>query len=140
MFKICPSCGEKNPESAIICSSCMEDISSVTPQEEKEEPKAVVVFEGKEYEITSPCIIGRSEFLKEVLLYHKTISRKHLKIYFEKGSWFVEDLNSTNGTYLNGERLKMRQKLQNQDIIGLGKSFEITFLINASSKIKKTSN
>ncbi len=132
MFKICPSCGGKNPESAIICSNCIEDISSVTPQEENNEnkPTALVIFEGKEYKIESPCIIGRNEFLKEILSEYKTISRKHLKIYFEEGSWFIEDLNSTNGTFLNGEPIKNKHILKNEDVIGLGQTHKLIFILN----------
>lgn len=40
---------------------------------------------------------------------------------------FIEDLHSTNGTYINGHMIKSRQKLQDHDVIAIGK-FRILFL------------
>ena len=40
----------------------------------------------------------------------KSVSRIHARISREDGSYYLEDMNSTNGTYLNGEQLEYRQK------------------------------
>jgi pSer/pThr/pTyr-binding forkhead associated (FHA) protein len=34
----------------------------------------------------------------------ETVSRRHARIYEQAGHWIVEDLNSTNGIYVNGKR------------------------------------
>jgi len=39
------------------------------------------------------------------------VSRRHARFVQEKDSWFLEDLGSTNGTYLNGERISPNQKM-----------------------------
>ena len=38
------------------------------------------------------------------------ISRNHARITREEGQYYIEDLNSRNGTYLNGELLSYKQK------------------------------
>jgi hypothetical protein len=60
------------------------------------------------------------------------ISKKHAVIRIHKGSFYIEDCGSTNGTRLNGNRVKNKpEKLHDKDIIALG-NYEFTFLTPAS--------
>ena len=45
---------------------------------------------------------------------NETVSRMHARITKEGDAYYLEDLNSTNGTYLNGERLSYREKVKIQ--------------------------
>lgn len=47
------------------------------------------------------------------------MSRLHARIFVENGVWNVQDLGSTNGTHINGERVVNRQ-LQDGDVLQLG--------------------
>ncbi len=49
-------------------------------------------------------------------------SRQHCKVLCEGGRWFLQDLESANGTLLNGKPVHGRESLQHEDIIGIGKS------------------
>jgi pSer/pThr/pTyr-binding forkhead associated (FHA) protein len=49
-----------------------------------------------------------------------SVSRTHLLLEQLGGSWFVEDLGSRNGTYLNGQRINGRRVVQPGDEIRLG--------------------
>jgi pSer/pThr/pTyr-binding forkhead associated (FHA) protein len=54
------------------------------------------------------------------------VSRRHARIVYQNGQYFIEDLGSTNGTFVNrGRRLLPghRQVLQNGDEIIVGKTF-----------------
>ena len=54
------------------------------------------------------------------------ISRKHARIFYQEGNWFIEDMGSVNGTFVNkGARLlpKRPAELHNGDEIILGKIF-----------------
>jgi hypothetical protein len=51
-----------------------------------------------------PFIIGRDSDA-DVRLMHNKISRHHARVHFEGGQWWIADLNSRNGTYLDGARL-----------------------------------
>ena len=60
------------------------------------------------------------------------ISKTHAVIRIIKGSFFIEDCGSTNGTKLNGRRINAKpQKLGYNDVIGLG-NHEFTFLFPSS--------
>lgn len=50
----------------------------------------------------------------------RSIGRKHCLFTLDAGRYFVEDLNSTNGSYLNGQRLLDKQEIKNGDRITLG--------------------
>lgn len=53
-----------------------------------------------------PYIIGKSESSCDFCIDSAVVSRVHLRIVEELDDYFVEDLNSTNGTFLNGEQIK----------------------------------
>ncbi|MDX1520667.1 MAG: FHA domain-containing protein, partial [Anaerolineae bacterium] len=50
------------------------------------------------------------------------ISRRHARIYQQDGDWFIEDLNSTNGTRLNRNKLTPQTSttLRHEDVIRFG--------------------
>ena len=47
-------------------------------------------------------------------------SQIHLRIYSRGGGYYVEDMNSTNGTFLNGSQLDGAAELQHLDRIQIG--------------------
>lgn len=53
-----------------------------------------------------PYIIGKSQYSCDFCIDSAVISRVHLRILEELDDIFVEDLNSTNGTFVNGEKLE----------------------------------
>jgi ABC-type multidrug transport system ATPase subunit/pSer/pThr/pTyr-binding forkhead associated (FHA) protein len=55
------------------------------------------------------------------------ISRKHARLLLQGGQYYVEDLDSSNGTFINGERLVTSRKLEVGDIIGLGKLVNLEY-------------
>jgi len=48
------------------------------------------------------------------------VSRNHAKITCNEGVYWIEDLNSTNGTLLNGRKILSAEKLKDGDLINLG--------------------
>ena len=49
-------------------------------------------------------------------------SRRHARLFIDQGIWWIEDLESANGTTVNSRPLKGRRKLAHEDTIGIGKS------------------
>ena len=73
----------------------------------------------------SQVYIGRDPEC-EVHIPTTTISRQHVRIFCRGEEYHVEDLDSTNGTYINGVKIK-RCILRNNDQITVG-DITITFL------------
>jgi hypothetical protein len=76
-----------------------------------------------------PFIVGRTE--GNLLIPAPSVSRKHLQITFDPGSqsYFVTDLNSSNGTTVNGQRVTPLQPVQlvGGAMLGLGPSVVVRF-------------
>lgn len=66
-------------------------------------------------------VIGRDGVRCQVVLDDPTVSAEHAAIVFEHGRFVLYDLASTNGTFLNGQRIQ-RQMLYDGDEIRLGNS------------------
>jgi pSer/pThr/pTyr-binding forkhead associated (FHA) protein len=73
---------------------------------------------GMVFPLESRLTIGRGEE-NDIRLIHSTVSRHHTLVYLEEGQPFVQDMESRNGTYLNGERVE-RAALSSGDIVWVG--------------------
>ena len=71
-------------------------------------------------------VIGRDEAEADVLIDNPSVSRRHAQIRQEGSGWVVEDLGSSNGTFLAGDKIEGAERLALGDEIGLGK-FSIVF-------------
>ena len=71
--------------------------------------------------IRSDLTIGRKDD-NSIVLADQHVSGNHAKIIVRNDSLFIEDLNSTNGTYLNGNKISGKMKLTNKDEIKIGTS------------------
>jgi pSer/pThr/pTyr-binding forkhead associated (FHA) protein len=62
-----------------------------------------------------------SEPACEIVIVHPTISGRHASLRAKEGKFFLTDLDSTNGTYLNQERNSIsREEIKDNDLIRLG--------------------
>ncbi|HEX6161277.1 MAG TPA: FHA domain-containing protein, partial [Thermoanaerobaculia bacterium] len=66
------------------------------------------------------CRIGRDQMV-ELQIMDSSLSRHHADIIGRDGRFFVHDLNSANGTYVNGERVREDRQLADGDIIRVGR-------------------
>ena len=98
--------------------------------------KALLRYEDKPGETRSfelpatQVLIGRDD--SATLPFRKTgVSRLHARIVFDGKSYFVEDMKSTNGTFVNGRPIQ-RHKLQNFYVISFGRTAEMVFLVGGA--------
>ena len=57
-----------------------------------------------------PCVIGKDGERVDKIIREQSVSRVHLKVYNQGDDYYVEDQNSTNGTFINDEMLDPFQK------------------------------
>jgi FHA domain-containing protein len=50
------------------------------------------------------------------------VSQQHARFFERDGAWYVEDLGSTNGTYLNDQRVTQAAEVHPGDVVRLGKT------------------
>ncbi len=92
-------------------------VVSPTPRyilEVREGPLAGKVFRLEGY----PVVLGRRESC-DIVLPDESVSRRHARLELQKGGWVVTDLNSSNGTFVNGVRVRSTS-LSPGDTVKLG--------------------
>ena len=110
-------------------------------------PKMIVSIDGvviKEVQLTKDrTSLGRRPY-NDIVIDNLAVSGEHAVLQMSGTEVYVEDLNSTNGTYVNGKAVK-KQRLQNSDTVEIGKykiryvneaadaGFEKTMMIKAGS-------
>lgn len=72
---------------------------------------------GRAFTLDRPATILGKEPSCDIVLSDKTISKRHARITRERDGLYLSDLNSLNGTHLNGKRITAALKLQNGDSI-----------------------
>ncbi|MCB0193152.1 MAG: FHA domain-containing protein [Anaerolineae bacterium] len=67
------------------------------------------------------AVMGREEGL-EIVLQDPESSRRHARVYWQAGHYIIEDMGSTNGTFVNGIQITGPQFLNAGDSIGIGQT------------------
>lgn len=82
-------------------------LASTSIEQLPSSPKALLRFAGGVHVLTkSVFVIGRGKDIADLFIDDDRVSREHVAVIFAGGEFFVEDLESTNGTFVNGERTK----------------------------------
>jgi len=75
----------------------------------------------------------------DIVLADKAISRKHAEVFYRDSQWFIRDLGSSNGTFINEQRITEPIPLKNNDQIRCGATV-LLFVSNQESWILDKSN
>ena len=101
-------------------SEYAEELEEVAELEVIEEHLLLYVLDGSLKEKTMsahiPCVIGRRE--TDIILPDPMVSKTHAAIQVVNGKLLLIDLNSTNGTTVNGQRIKQHE-IREGDIVGI---------------------
>ncbi|GAB4521738.1 MAG: hypothetical protein Fur0018_02550 [Anaerolineales bacterium] len=82
---------------------------------------------GKIFELNQPEIsIGR-DVSNDFIINDVEISRRHARLYLQGTQYIIEDLGSTNGTFINGQRLSGPHVLRSGDVVLLGENVTLVF-------------
>lgn len=101
--------------------------------------KLVVSLDGvviKEVQITKDkTTLGRRPY-NDIVIDNLAVSGEHGVLQMVGNDVFIEDLNSTNGTYINGKAVK-KQLLAHNDTVEIGK-YKIKYLVDEGNDYEKT--
>jgi pSer/pThr/pTyr-binding forkhead associated (FHA) protein len=98
-------------------------------------PKMIVSIDGvviKEVQLTKDrTTLGRRPY-NDIVIDNLAVSGEHAVLQMAGNDVYLEDLNSTNGTYVNGKAVK-KQLLQNGDAVEVGK-YKIKFINDSAGE------
>jgi len=129
----CLRCGATNIGMTDICLLCQAPLPAQAPvqpatlvQRESIQPEAawhLVVVKGpsagRQYRLGERLSLGR-DFSSDIQLNDGQVSRKHAVIQRIQDAYVVVDQGSTNGTYVNGQRISKPTLLAHGTIIAIG--------------------
>src|SRR4030042_999250 len=82
---------------------------------------------GTVYALESDQIgIGRDSS-NEIAINDAEVSRRHARLTFQGGKYVLEDMGSTNGTFVNGQRLSGPRVLKPGEVISFGEQIMLVF-------------
>jgi pSer/pThr/pTyr-binding forkhead associated (FHA) protein len=81
------------------------------------------------YEIATDTRIGRDPAQTDIAIPELIVSKFHCSLHIIDGVVFVKDHNSTNGTFVNGQKIANR-KLEDNDTITLGKKGTVRIIFH----------
>ena len=144
----CTRCGHPNKDDARYCANCgapLQDETTISiapievegeahdefpfPHDELEPGQALLLVKngpnaGSTFLLGDHATAGRNP-QSSVFLDDITVSRKHAEIRNEPDGWYIRDVGSLNGTYVNRERVEST-KLASRDEVQIGK-FRLVF-------------
>ena len=114
----CVYCGGEIKSTGSFCKFCGSGILK------DRGPSAKLIFlEGeipKEYLISQQeRFLGRDDS-NDIVLDDDQVSGRHIRIGYEGGEFRVRDMGTTNGTFVNGERIGGSVILKNEDLVKIG--------------------
>lgn len=83
--------------------------------------------EGKVFELSQETIILGRDVTNDIILSDAEVSRRHSRLTLSAQGYVLEDLGSTNGTFVNGERLSGPYLLIPGDQIGLSQKLVLAY-------------
>jgi pSer/pThr/pTyr-binding forkhead associated (FHA) protein len=118
---LCTFCGYQNKNESKFCTSCGNRLAGesytvgrLLVLGERGEKREYLISDMERY-------IGRDQG-NDIVLEDDEISARHARILFADAGFWVEDLETTNGTFVNGERIQERTRLRNEDLVRLGRT------------------
>ena len=90
---------------------------------------------GRRFDIgAAPVTIGR-HVQCDIQVDDTWMSRRHARIAWTGTAYIIEDLESTNGTYINGERVGAPRALKSGDLLQLGERVELAFRVSVPAPL-----
>ncbi len=82
---------------------------------------------GTAFDLTKEVTLMGRDVTNDISLGDPEVSRQHARLTRTPGGYVLEDLGSTNGSFVNGERLVAPRVLASGDLLGLGENVTLSF-------------
>ncbi len=127
----CFRCGAVNPSTRLYCTTCGDDLSNKRASSDRflgPNGRPVLArlliqngpMAGRAYRFHQDVTtIGRTNG-NDLVISGRAVSRRHARLWFAEGRWYLEDLQSANGTFVNNVRVYQAVALNDGDIIKFG--------------------
>ena len=136
----CFRCGAPNPSTRLYCTTCGDDLSNKRASQDKHMVNGRTVLarltmqsgpmKGRSYRFHQDVTtIGRTNG-NDLVISGRTVSRRHARLWFAEGHWYLEDIGSANGTLVNSTRIYQTVTLNDGDVVNFGDEivvFNITY-------------
>jgi len=117
----CPFCGQQKAQDGSCGCALGPTPAAAGPSGQ---PQLLVMTgpcAAKVFPLTAPeLVVGRDPACDISLAEDSSVSRRHAKLTLEGSDLWIEDLGSTNGTYVNGVKIDSRTKVSHGDTLQIG--------------------
>lgn len=89
---------------------------------------------GKSFDLVKSLLTIGREVKNDLVVNDAEVSRQHVRLTEQPGGYWVEDLASTNGAFVNGQRLSGPMALRSGDVLGLGSTVEFEYTVQPGAE------
>ena len=118
---LCAKCGRQNHNGSAFCGSCGDALSVHASQA----GACLVQLHGTEVQTqllaSTERSLGRNSD-NDIVVTDDLVSGRHMKLFSKNSGFWVEDLGSRNGTFVNGKEVKEPYQMTNGDLVKVGQS------------------
>jgi predicted component of type VI protein secretion system len=82
---------------------------------------------GETYPFDEQSLVLGRDPRNAIVIDHPEVSRRHARVRLSGDAWLIEDLDSTNGTFVNGALLRGIHALEMDDVISLSETVTLAF-------------
>lgn len=90
------------------------------------------------FELAGPTVTLGRDIINDITISDPEVSRQHCQFVKSGDGYTLRDLGSTNGTFVNGERLEADHPLKNGDRIGFGETVLMSYMAQALPDMPRT--
>ncbi len=115
----CAYCGHENRPDCNYCTQC-----GIKLNDEKRSGPLLRMLRNEDKTTVFKLVQGKStvgrDLNNDIIIEDQLVSKSHAAVYVENGDIYIEDMNSSNGVYVNGKKISRRIKVNNGSLIRVG--------------------